>query len=54
MDRTSLALALTTAVLVPFVSSGLRVSPGLALVYGGMDRSRNVVIRTGERGSGVV
>ena len=30
-----------------------RESTGLSFLYGGVDRRRNVVIRTGERGNGV-
>jgi hypothetical protein len=48
----SVALALITMALTSFASS--RVSTGLSFLYGGVDRSRNVVIRTGERGRGVV
>ena len=52
MDRTSLALVLTTA--VPLTTSGVVVSSGLTLPNRGVHRCRNVVIRTDERGSGVV
>jgi hypothetical protein len=41
-------------VLAPLASSGWHASTGLSFLYGGADRSRNVVIRAGERGSGVV
>jgi hypothetical protein len=40
--------------LASFASSRPLVSTGLAYLYGGADRSRNVVIRTGERDSSVL
>ena len=45
---------LTTMTLASFASSRSLVSTGLSFLYGGVDRNRNVVIRTGERGSGVI
>jgi hypothetical protein len=49
----SVALVLTTMLTSLAVSTSL-VSTGLSFLDGGVDRSRNVVIRTGERGSGVI
>jgi hypothetical protein len=40
--------------LASFASSRSLVSAGLSVLYGGVDRSRSVVIRAGKRGSGVI
>ena len=54
VNSASLALVLTTMTLASFASTRSLVSTGLSLLYGGVDRSRNVVIRAGERGSRVI
>ena len=54
MDIAGLTLLLTTMGLVRLTSSGLVMSPRQRFPYGGTDRSRNVVIRAGERASGIV
>jgi hypothetical protein len=54
VNSASLALVLTTMTLASLASSRSWVSTGLSFLYGGVDRSRNLVIRAGERGSGVI
>jgi hypothetical protein len=54
VDGTDLTLVLTTAVLVLVTSAGRVMPSGLEFLYGGIDRGRDVVIRTGRRGNGVV
>jgi hypothetical protein len=54
VDSASLTLLLTTVTLVRLRSSGLMMSPAQRFLSGGTDRSRNVVIRAGERASDVV